>query len=234
MASAKARGIKVHAHADRPGSQVGDREEEGPPDAAEREAVRPVRQGARGALRRRRSTCGRSGTSPTSRSSCCPSTARASRTRPCSTAASTGRRTTRSAASPANRKDKILIGETSPRGNVHIVHPLTFLRGIACLNNRYKQARKCSRLKADGYAHHAYTTRYRPAIRPAGLQRRDDRRDLAARARARQGGRDGRDPQADEDLPRPSSASSRSRTRSPASRSSASRRTTRSPSTSPT
>src|SRR5919197_1276740 len=47
----------------------------------------------------------------------------------------------------ANRKDKILIGETSPRGNVHIVHPLRFLRGIACLNDRYKKTRKCSRLK---------------------------------------------------------------------------------------
>jgi hypothetical protein len=67
---------------------------------------------------------------------------------------------------PGNRKDKILIGETSPRGNVHIVHPLKFLRGIACVNNRYKKARKCSRLKADGYAHHAYTTRTGPRFVP--------------------------------------------------------------------
>jgi Cellulase (glycosyl hydrolase family 5) len=66
----------------------------------------------------------------------------------------------------ANRKDKILIGETSPRGNVHIVHPLRFLRGIACVNDRYKKARKCSRLKADGYAHHAYTTRSGPRFVP--------------------------------------------------------------------
>jgi hypothetical protein len=66
----------------------------------------------------------------------------------------------------ANRKDKILIGETSPRGNVHIVHPLRFLRGIACLNDRYKKTRKCSRLKADGYAHHAYTTRTGPRFDP--------------------------------------------------------------------
>ena len=43
----------------------------------------------------------------------------------------------------ANRKDKILIGETSPRGNVHIVHPLRFLRGIACVNDRYKKVGKC-------------------------------------------------------------------------------------------
>jgi hypothetical protein len=63
---------------------------------------------------------------------------------------------------PANRSDKILIGETSPRGNEHIVFPLRFLRGIACLNGKYKKARKCSRLKTDGYAHHAYTTRSGP------------------------------------------------------------------------
>jgi len=66
----------------------------------------------------------------------------------------------------ANRRDKILIGETSPRGNVHIVHPLRFVRGIACLNDRYKRVRKCGRLKADGYAHHAYTTRTGPRFIP--------------------------------------------------------------------
>jgi Cellulase (glycosyl hydrolase family 5) len=66
----------------------------------------------------------------------------------------------------ANKRDKILIGETSPRGNVHIVHPLKFLRGIACLNARYHKTRKCSRLKADGYAHHAYTTRTGPHFIP--------------------------------------------------------------------
>jgi hypothetical protein len=63
---------------------------------------------------------------------------------------------------PANRKDKILIGETSPRGNQNIVFPLRFLRGIACLNNSWKKVGNCGRLKADGYAHHAYTTRSGP------------------------------------------------------------------------
>ena len=66
----------------------------------------------------------------------------------------------------ANRRDKILIGETSPRGNVHIVHPITFLQGIACLNSHYRKTRKCGRLKADGYAHHAYTTRSGPHFIP--------------------------------------------------------------------
>jgi len=66
----------------------------------------------------------------------------------------------------ANKRDKILIGETSPRGNVHIVHPITFLQGIACLNASYKKTRKCGRLPADGYAHHAYTTRSGPHFIP--------------------------------------------------------------------
>jgi Cellulase (glycosyl hydrolase family 5) len=66
----------------------------------------------------------------------------------------------------ANRSDTILIGETSPRGNVHIVHPLRFLRGMACLDDNYRKTRKCSRLKADGYAHHAYTTRTGPSFIP--------------------------------------------------------------------
>jgi hypothetical protein len=72
----------------------------------------------------------------------------------------------------SNRRDKILIGETSPRGNENIVHPLRFLRGMACLNGSYKKTRKCSRLPADGYAHHAYTTRIGPRFEP------EDRNDV--------------------------------------------------------
>jgi hypothetical protein len=66
----------------------------------------------------------------------------------------------------SNRRDKILIGETSPRGNENIVHPLRFLRGMTCLNGKYKKTRTCSRLPADGYAHHAYTTRIGPRFEP--------------------------------------------------------------------
>jgi hypothetical protein len=66
----------------------------------------------------------------------------------------------------ANRDDAILIGETSPRGNENVVHPLAFLRGMLCLNKDYRRARKCSRLEADGYAHHAYTTRTGPRFMP--------------------------------------------------------------------
>ena len=66
----------------------------------------------------------------------------------------------------ANRDDAILIGETSPRGNEHVVHPLVFLRGMLCLNRSYRKQRNCARLDADGYAHHAYTTRTGPRFVP--------------------------------------------------------------------
>jgi len=66
----------------------------------------------------------------------------------------------------SNRRDRILIGETSPRGNENIVHPLRFLRGMACLDGSYKKTRRCSRLPAGGYAHHAYTTRIGPRFVP--------------------------------------------------------------------
>jgi hypothetical protein len=62
--------------------------------------------------------------------------------------------------------DRILIAETSPRGNSNVVAPLRFLRGMLCLDNRYKKRPKCSALPADGYAHHAYTTRQGPFFKP--------------------------------------------------------------------
>ena len=68
-------------------------------------------------------------------------------------------------ATPANLEDDILLGETSPRGNARVVHPLAFLRGTLCLNSRYRRVRSC-KLQADGYAHHAYTTRVGPHFKP--------------------------------------------------------------------
>ena len=67
--------------------------------------------------------------------------------------------------------DTILIAETSPRGNRNVVAPLRFLRGMLCLNSKYKKRSKCGALEADGYAHHAYTTRQGPYFRPP---QRDD------------------------------------------------------------
>jgi hypothetical protein len=70
-------------------------------------------------------------------------------------------------ATPANARDTILLGETSPRGNSHIVHPLTFLRGTLCLDSKYRRSKSCKQLPADGYAHHAYTTSAGPRWKPS-------------------------------------------------------------------
>ena len=70
-----------------------------------------------------------------------------------------------------NRRDRVLMGETAPRGNSNVVHPLKFLRGALCLNNRYRKRRSCPKLPANGYAHHPYTTRAGPFF---VSHRRDD------------------------------------------------------------
>lgn len=62
----------------------------------------------------------------------------------------------------------VLMGETSPRGTGKVVAPLTFLRGVLCLNGSYRRNRSCGRLPADGYAHHAYSTRAGPFFVPPG------------------------------------------------------------------
>jgi hypothetical protein len=61
---------------------------------------------------------------------------------------------------------EILIGETSPRGTGSVVAPLTFLRGLFCLNSRYHKVGNCAQISADGYAHHAYTTASGPLFKP--------------------------------------------------------------------
>jgi len=88
--------------------------------------------------------------------------------------------------------DTVLIGETAPRGPSRIVAPLRFLRGMLCLNAKYKKRRRCGALDADGYAHHAYTTRQGPLFVPPQrsdvtigvLSRLTRAIDRAARARA--------------------------------------------------
>jgi hypothetical protein len=58
---------------------------------------------------------------------------------------------------------KVLIGETAPfsrRG--YATSPLAFLRGVTCVNKKYKRARSCPKLKADGYAHHPYDFNHAP------------------------------------------------------------------------
>jgi hypothetical protein len=44
----------------------------------------------------------------------------------------------------------VLIGETSPRGTGAVVAPLTFLRGMLCLDGRYRKVGKCSELHPSG------------------------------------------------------------------------------------
>jgi hypothetical protein len=61
---------------------------------------------------------------------------------------------------------QILIGETSPRGTSHVVAPLTFLRGMLCLNSKYHKTSDCAKIDAAGYAHHAYTTAAGPLFKP--------------------------------------------------------------------
>lgn len=56
-----------------------------------------------------------------------------------------------------NGHDKVLMGETAPRGTGRVVAPLRFLRGV--LHSRHF-------FPADGYAHHAYTTSAGPRFRP--------------------------------------------------------------------
>jgi hypothetical protein len=64
---------------------------------------------------------------------------------------------------------KVLIGETAPfakRG--WSTSPLAFLRGVTCVNSKYRRARSCPKLKADGYAHHPYDFAHAPNYRYPG------------------------------------------------------------------
>jgi hypothetical protein len=60
----------------------------------------------------------------------------------------------------------VLFGETAPRGTSHVVFPITFLRTAMCLDVHWHKRPACHRLPADGYAHHAYTTRSGPYFVP--------------------------------------------------------------------
>jgi hypothetical protein len=62
---------------------------------------------------------------------------------------------------------RVLLGETSPRGTGAVVAPLTFIRGVLCLDSSYRKAStNCAKLTTSGYAHHAYTTGQGPFFRP--------------------------------------------------------------------
>jgi hypothetical protein len=64
---------------------------------------------------------------------------------------------------------KVLIGETAPyaqRGRA--IAPIKFLRAVTCVNGRYRRVRRCSRLRADGYAQHPYDFTHSPRFRFPG------------------------------------------------------------------
>jgi hypothetical protein len=63
---------------------------------------------------------------------------------------------------------RVLLGETSPRGTGKVVAPLTFLRGVLCLDDKYRHVgMPCTKIQASGYAHHAYTTGQGPTFKPS-------------------------------------------------------------------
>jgi hypothetical protein len=70
-----------------------------------------------------------------------------------------------------NERDRVLMGETAPRGNSHVVEPLDFVRGSLCLTSSYHRRKGCGSLDVDGWAHHPYTTSKGPWF---VSQRRDD------------------------------------------------------------
>jgi hypothetical protein len=68
-----------------------------------------------------------------------------------------------------SKRAQILFGETNPYGiKGRATDPLTFLRKATCVNARYRKARKCKRLVADGYAHHPYDWKHRPTFHYPG------------------------------------------------------------------
>ncbi len=172
-AARRRQGAQLAGAADdlRAGPDLGDGLEARQPHPPEHDGLRRLHDRRRAASSASRSTRGRSGTSPTSRSSCARSSPAAARPpRRGSTASSTAPACA-GLQKAGQGNDTILIGETSPRGTARVVAPLRFLRAMLCLDAKYKKIGKCGALSPDGYAHHAYTTRQGPFFKPP---QRDD------------------------------------------------------------
>jgi hypothetical protein len=64
----------------------------------------------------------------------------------------------------------ILLGELAPRANSlrtnGTLAPLRFLRGVLCLDARYRKARRCAAVPTQGLAMHPYTTSVGPRFVP--------------------------------------------------------------------
>lgn len=59
-------------------------------------------------------------------------------------------------AASGHANDTILIGETSPGPGRKGTDPITFMRGVFCLNAQFKRKGGCSPIDADGWAQHPY------------------------------------------------------------------------------
>ena len=97
---------------------------------------------------------------------------------------------------------RVLLGETSPRGTGKVVAPLTFLRGVLCLDSKYhKTSTSCAKLTARRLRPSRLHDGPGPDLQAHAAQRRHHRRALAAdhRPRPRREGR--RDHLAPADLP---------------------------------
>jgi hypothetical protein len=74
-----------------------------------------------------------------------------------------------SAIKAADPAAQVLIAETSPYAlKKRATAPLAFLRGVTCANARYKKAKSCGTLKADGFAHHPYDFDHKPTYKYPG------------------------------------------------------------------
>ena len=67
----------------------------------------------------------------------------------------------------ADKKAKVFIGELAPFASKRGValQPLDFLRKLTCVTSRYRSAKRCAGLKADGFAYHPYDFSRKPTQR---------------------------------------------------------------------
>ena len=80
---------------------------------------------------------------------------------------------------------KVLIGETAPFSKAgYSTSPLAFLRGVTCVNKKYKRTRSCPKLKADGYAHHPYDFAHAPNFQYPGADNVTSGRSRGSRGRS--------------------------------------------------
>ena len=166
FADAAARGDRGPAHAHRPGAEVGDGGEEGQRHPAEPEGVPGVRDRRRAPLRRPGRRCGRSGTSPTTRSSSSRSSCTSKAKSPAHLPPALPRRPARPPRVRQRRRHAALRRDRAARHTARRRAARLPARRAVPESLLPPQGPLRARLDADGYAHHAYTTRTGPRFRP--------------------------------------------------------------------